>query len=122
MNIFSTDQCKEQTTYEFLESLICTDLLLKSQQLNELDEVLFISFSVLLMGRKRHATWTVSLFVLVSGVVLEVKFIWKVPDNQVRSFDIYGVEKTIFVYDGYEEVWIAINLDLKKLTFSTWRQ
>ena len=62
-------------TYEFLESLICTDLLLKSQQLNELDEVLFISFSVLLMGRKRHATSTVSLSVLVSGVVLEVKFI-----------------------------------------------
>ena len=62
-------------TYEFLESLICTDLLLKSQQLNELDEVLFISFSVLLMGRKRHATCTVSLSVLVSGVVLEVKFI-----------------------------------------------
>ena len=75
MNIFSTDQCKEQTTYEFLESLIFTDLLLKSQQLNELDEVLFISFSVLLMGRKRHATLTVSLSVLVSGVVLEVKFI-----------------------------------------------
>ena len=62
-------------TYEFLESLICTDLLLKSQQLNELDIVLFISFSVLLMGRKRHATFTVSLSVLVSGVVLEVKFI-----------------------------------------------
>ena len=100
MNIFSTDQCKEQTTYEFLESLICTDLLLKSQQLNELDEVLFISFSVLLMGRKRHATWTVSLSVLVSGVVLEVKFIWKVPDNQVRSFDIFGSWKDDFVYDG----------------------
>ena len=100
MNIFSTDQCKEQTTYEFLESLICTDLLLKSQQLNELDEVLFISFSVLLMGRKRHATWTVSLSVLVSGVVLEVKFIWKVPEYQVRSFDIFGSWKDDFVYDG----------------------